>query len=715
MAPFLNDSEVTTTGPGNEGNERLCQIVTPVGNFGNGFVDSQVEAALESTTELSTPTAIILDSGSTDSGPSRLALGYLACPRSCYERDMNRLVNFGVKYKVPLLISSVGGDGSDEHVDEFLAIIRELAQLPENSSWNLKVIAIYAGVTPTRVTERLQSGKIIGCGKTVPELTQKEIDQVPRIVAQMGPEPFLQAMLDNPDFNIIIGGRSYDPSPYIAYAAYNALQKKPGDMYSLGKDVMGSFTHMGKIMECGGHCATPKSNGAIAHVYKNATFDLTPMDPLAKCIPRSVAAHSLYEKPRPDILHGPGGYMNLSNCTFEQLEDGRTVRVSGAVFEASRANGEKYTVKLEAARVMGFRTLFMGSFSDPILISQLDNMLDRIRAYVKMQHKDVTETWDLGFHIYGLNGEAVKASPTFVDRPYAVTQRVFVVGEAIAETQKLATSIANVARVGCVHAPYKGQKATSGNFGFGIGGKLELEVAECAEFCIYHLMSLEDGEEDGVSASCHADGIANTVDGKGLFHWTVANIGQAEPLKVAEAIGSTGTSHTNGDATTTKTKATSILPPTQAFKIPENPRFLADIASVLRSKNAGPYEITVDILFDLAEVYELVKSSGVLTAEKIAEQYKLVPGEMVWSGFFDLAQAFKATFPRKRDGKLRVSGGYLENDVHGSQQYLQLMELKLSDDLREKLVAIQRREADKLASLQQQLSTPPAVEVTVSA
>lgn len=549
-------------------------------------------------------------------------------------------------------------------------------------------------MTPTRVTQRLQAGQIVGCGKTVPALTQKEIDQVPRIVAQMGPEPYLQAMLENPDFNIIIGGRSYDPSPYVAYCAYNALQKKSADLYSLGKDVLGSFTHMGKIMECGGHCATPKSNGAIASIYKNATFDLTPMDPLAKCIPRSVAAHSLYEKPRPDILHGPGGYMNLSNCTFEQLEDGRTVRVRGAIFEASRAHGEKYTVKLEAARTTGYRTLFMGSFSDPILLSQLDDLLERVRAYAKMQHKDVKEFWDLGFHIYGLNGESVTASPTFADRPYAITQRVFLVGEAIAANQKLATSVANVARVACVHGPYKGQKATSGNFGFGIGGKLELEVAECAEFCIYHLMSLADGEEGAVSASSHAEGIANTVDGKGLFHWTVGKFGKAEtPQVVVESSEPAQT--TDSAAAPKKTKATSILPQIPPFKIPDNPRYLADIASVLRSKNAGPYEITVDILFDSAEVYELVKASGVLTTETIAEQYNMTPDEMVWAGFFDLAQAFKATFPRKRDGQLRVSGGYLENDVHGSQQYLKLMELKLSDDLREKLLAIQRREAEK--------------------
>lgn len=250
----------------------------------------------------------------------------------------------------------------------------------------------------------------------------------------------------------------------------------------------------------------------------------------------------------------------------------------------------------------------------------------------------------MGFHIYGLNGESVTASPTFADRPYAITQRVFLVGEAIAANQKLATSVANVARVACVHGPYKGQKATSGNFGFGIGGKLELEVAECAEFCIYHLMSLADGEEGAVSASSHAEGIANTVDGKGLFHWTVGKFGKAEtPQVVVESSEPAQT--TDSAAAPKKTKATSILPQIPPFKIPDNPRYLADIASVLRSKNAGPYEITVDILFDSAEVYELVKASGVLTTETIAEQYNMTPDEMVWAGFFDLAQAFKATFP----------------------------------------------------------------------
>jgi hypothetical protein len=48
---------------------------------------------------------------------------------------------------------------------------------------------------------------------------------------------------------------------------------------------------------------------------------------------------------------------------------------------------------------------------------------------------------------------------------------------------------------------------------------------------------------------------------------------------------------------------------------------LEDLASVLRSKNAGPFQITVDILFDNDESYRRVRDSGVLTPEKIAPLY----------------------------------------------------------------------------------------------
>lgn len=121
---------------------------------------------------------------------------------------------------------------------------------------------------------------------------------------------------------------------------------------------------MGKILECGGLCATPKCAAVCATVYQNGTFDLTPGDPKSSCTPLSVSAHTLYEKSRPDLLYGPGGCLDLTKSRYEQLENGRTCRVTGGEFTFSRDAGSKYQVKLEAAHIVGYRSNYMGSIKD---------------------------------------------------------------------------------------------------------------------------------------------------------------------------------------------------------------------------------------------------------------------------------------------------------------------------------------------------------------
>ncbi len=103
----------------------LCQISTPLGMLGYGLDENLLSASLERM-NATIPTAIILDSGSTDSGPSKLAMGTMTCPRLSYKRDLTKLIKAALKFRVPLLISSAGGDGSNEHVDEFLIIIKEI-------------------------------------------------------------------------------------------------------------------------------------------------------------------------------------------------------------------------------------------------------------------------------------------------------------------------------------------------------------------------------------------------------------------------------------------------------------------------------------------------------------------------------------------------------------------------------------------------------------
>lgn len=76
-----------------------------------------------------------------------------------------------------------------------------------------------------------------------------------------------------------------------------------------------------------------------------------------------------------------------------------------------------------------------------ILIGQLDNFLERVREYVALQHEGVDGSWDLGFHVYGQ--PQISASSGCNGQAH----EVFLIGEALASTQGLATSIACMARI----------------------------------------------------------------------------------------------------------------------------------------------------------------------------------------------------------------------------------------------------------------------------
>jgi hypothetical protein len=105
-----------------------CNIVTPVGMLGYGLHADQTFDALTEKVQNGAPTAIILDSGSTDGGPEKLALGCMSAPRESYIRDLKKLIKLSWQFGIPLIFSSAGGDGSDEHVREITNIVREICE-----------------------------------------------------------------------------------------------------------------------------------------------------------------------------------------------------------------------------------------------------------------------------------------------------------------------------------------------------------------------------------------------------------------------------------------------------------------------------------------------------------------------------------------------------------------------------------------------------------
>jgi hypothetical protein len=442
--------------------EKEIRIMTPCGMLGYGIPKEWFWKGIDWK-----PDFMAVDAGSTDSGPQKLGNGDMTCTRDAYKTDLELMLKACYDHKIPTYISSAGGDGSDMHVDLFVDIIKEISQ---ENGYHFNMAVIYANIDKDIIHSRLEAGRVKPLGP-VPELTGEEIDAATVVVAQMGVEPYIKAIENSPKkLDIIVSGRTYDPVPI-------AL---PGLLAGFDP---GLCWHIGKIMECGSKCAEPNGK-VILGILREDGFILEPSNPEEFCVPSSVAAHTLYEKSHPYILPGPGGYLDLQNCSFDAVSE-RAVRVSGSKFVPT-----PYTVKLEGAKPIGYRTICVCGIRDPILISQIDDYLVEVEKTVASFIDLDQEGQQLLFHVYGKNGVMGPLEPDLDTVP----KELCVILEAVAPTQAQANSICNKGRVAMLHLPYEGKICTGGNVALPFT-PLELPIGVVCKFNIYHLMELDDPNE----------------------------------------------------------------------------------------------------------------------------------------------------------------------------------------------------------------------------
>jgi len=98
---------------------------------------------------------------------------------------------------------------------------------------------------------------------------------------------------------------------------------------------------------------------------------------------------------------------------------------------------------------------------------------------------------------------------------------------------------------------------------------------------------------------------------------------------------------------------------------------LKDIAKACKSKNAGPFELTLDIMFDDPDTFEKVRRSGRITPQVIAALYGVRPEQVLFTEY-PPALAYKATIPRRIP-----SGAVGDTDVYGAQQHAPLLDLEI--------------------------------------
>lgn len=102
---------------------------------------------------------------------------------------------------------------------------------------------------------------------------------------------------------------------------------------------------------------------------------------------------------------------------------------------------------------------------------------------------------------------------------------------------------------------------------------------------------------------------------------------------------------------------------------------LYELAKVLRSKNSGPFEVTLDILFDNADTYERVKQSNAVTKASIMKAYNIDENKIHSFVFFDPALGIKITIARDVS-----SGSAGDRDVYGAQQHAPLMNIEIDGE-----------------------------------
>ena len=98
---------------------------------------------------------------------------------------------------------------------------------------------------------------------------------------------------------------------------------------------------------------------------------------------------------------------------------------------------------------------------------------------------------------------------------------------------------------------------------------------------------------------------------------------------------------------------------------------LTDLASVVRSKNAGPLKVTVDLMFDAEPGYRTALASPALTPANLARLYRLRQ-DAVQVLAYPQALAIKLVFDRRI-----VAGDPGDGDVYGTQQHGPLLEIEL--------------------------------------
>jgi hypothetical protein len=100
-------------------------------------------------------------------------------------------------------------------------------------------------------------------------------------------------------------------------------------------------------------------------------------------------------------------------------------------------------------------------------------------------------------------------------------------------------------------------------------------------------------------------------------------------------------------------------------------RTVGDLATLVRSKNAGPFWLTLDVFCDTDTAYDAIAAPDVITRQRIADIYD-TDADSVRIFRLPLLRVIKISLPRPT-----IQGAIADRDMHAGQQHIPLALLPL--------------------------------------
>jgi hypothetical protein len=208
-------------------------------------------------------------------------------------------------------------------------------------------------------------------------------------------------------------------------------------------------------MECASFCCEPfMGKESIFGRIAEDDIRITAMHPGQRCTPASLASHAMYERRDPYREHVVSGYVDMSACRYEQLDE-KTTRASGARWVPAA----QPMAKLEGAGKVGERRLAVVGMREPYMIANIDKAIAWARARLNERFGPPEESgWQVFYHLYGRDGVMGPMDPT----PPANPHELGIVVEALCSDAKHAEEICALAARNLFYARLPEVKGTAG-------------------------------------------------------------------------------------------------------------------------------------------------------------------------------------------------------------------------------------------------------------